>query len=206
VAWIAVVLVAMLAGVGSAAAQDDPYDPYGPTSTDPPTVSSTEAGCSLSVDDGQAGRAVTATVTNVPVGELVRILFGGIEVGRATATGPGDAGLTTVTIPYTVPSMTAGRYLIVAVGSTFTADCAESFGVEVGGVSAERPGGNGGALPRTGIYVGLLLAIAFALLVGGRALVEGSHQRRKALARAERRQAAATRPERRVLQADRGDR
>jgi hypothetical protein len=134
---------------------------------------------------------VTATVSGVPAGELVRILFGGIEVGRAEAA-PGPELFATLTIVFTVPDVRADSYLVVAVGDTFTAECEAAFLI-VAGETIERPGtvggngngsgGGGGSLPRTGVYVGLLLAVAVALLLMGRALLEGSRRRRRRASR-----------------------
>jgi hypothetical protein len=186
-----VLLVALGAApwlVGSAAAGGDPY---GSTTTEAPS-SSVIATCALSAEAGQPGDSVSATVSGVPAGELVRILFGGIEVGRAEAA-PGPELFTTVTIGFTVPDVRADTYLVVAVGDTFTAECEAAFLI-VAGEAIQRPGsvdadgngnsgGGGGSLPRTGIYVGLLLAVAVALLLMGRALLEGSRRRRRRASR-----------------------
>ncbi len=173
-------LAALLLVATPAAAQD----PYGPTSTDPPSVGS-DVTCSLDLTAGDSGDPMTATVHDVPAGELVRLLFGGVEVGRVDAPGTDPDALTTVTIEFTIPSVPSGDYLVAAVGSTFTADCAAHFVVDVGGETIERPGGSG-PLPSTGIYVGLLLAVALVCLLVGRSLLEASRRRRRAMLRAER--------------------
>jgi hypothetical protein len=172
-------LLATVAFVGPAAAQD----PYGPTTTEAPPQGAT-ATCELSSGDGQPGESETATVANVPAGEVVRILFGGTEVGRSEAP-PGPDAFTTVSITFTIPDVSADTYVVTGVGDTFSAECSASFLI-VAGEGLERPdsdgggGGStigGGSLPRTGIYVGLLLVTAFVLLLIGRAMVEGSRRR-----------------------------
>jgi hypothetical protein len=183
-----ITLVTLLAG--TAAAQD----PYGGTSTTAgePAVA---ASCELSVTSGEAGASVTATVSNVPFGGTVRILFGGVEVGRGTAPLQSQsvgapvllggrvlspqAALTSLSIPFVVPDMRAGTYLVTAVGVDFTCVCNPGgAGFEVLADVIAR-GGGGGALPRTGIYALLLLAIAIALILLGRAFVEESRRRRR---------------------------
>lgn len=161
--------------VGTAAAQD----PYGGTSTtvdDGPTVGVT---CELSLTSAAAGGAITATVRSSP-GGTVRILFGGTEVGHA-ASPAGERS--TMQIPFVVPSVDPGAYLVTAVGVDFTAVCGTVTGglVEVlpGVITRDGGSGGGGPLPRTGIYVLLLLAVAAVLLLLGRALVEESRRRRR---------------------------
>lgn len=165
-------LTALIAG--TAAAQD----PYGPTSTSVLSNTVVAATCELSVTSGEAGTAVTATVTNASAGSTVRILFGGTDVGRATAPA---GGRSTLRIPFVVPDVPPGSYLVTAVGVDFTAVCSPGTGglFEVLADAVARDAGGGGALPRTGIYVLLLLAIAAVLILVGRALIEESRRRRR---------------------------
>jgi hypothetical protein len=208
-AGIIAALVVLIAGAAWAPASAQDADPYGSTTT---TTASPRlaASCQLSLTSGNVGAEVTATVQNVPFGSTVRILLGGIEVGRATAplqgqsSGapvifngaalPAAAATTTVAVPFVVPAVAAGDYLVTAVGVDFTCSCTEGtsgFKVlggglpRVGGTQTQNVSGNDssrglGALPRTGIYVALLLAIAAALLLVGRALLEASRRRQAA--------------------------
>jgi len=189
-----VLLVAGLVSAAPAAAQDQ-ADPYGSTTTLAPPEEA-EAGCTLSASTADQRATMTATVTEAPAGEVVRILFDGTEVGRAEALGP-SGSKTTVVISFTVPPVEAGAYVVAAVGSTFSAECDASL--EVGGVAGEvidRPGGGGpgqdgavagsgrdriGPLPRTGAYFGLLLFLAIAAILLGRAALEASRRRERRL-------------------------
>lgn len=169
------VLLAVPAG-----AQDG--DPYGSTTTTAPTQVS--ATCELSSSSGSAGAQVTATVGGVPVGETVRMLFDGTEVGRGTAdAGDGSSATTSVQIAFQVPEVESGTHTIAAVGASFTAECSASFGAggaSVLGFTVERgraAGGSstasgGGRLARTGVAIVLLVAVALALVVIGRTLLE----------------------------------
>lgn len=76
-----------------------------------------------------------------------------------------------VTITFTVPDVTIGAHSITAVGANFTCFC-NPDGVFT--VLAKRTGTSVGSLARTGIYVGLLLVIAAALFVLGRAFLRAS--------------------------------
>lgn len=167
-----------------AGAQDDPYGGTSTTTTEPSGV---EASCQLDTNVASAGGQVTATVAGVPVGETVRLLFGGAEVGRATASrSDGQSAVTTVQIRFTVPDVDDGQYLVAAVGATFTAECSVQFttgSAEVLGFTVERGAGSTGSsgrgsLARTGVAIALLLAVALALLIVGRAMLDSARQRR----------------------------
>lgn len=164
-----------------AGAQDDPYGSTTTTTTEPTGV---EATCDLSTDVASTGSQVTATVAGVPVGETVRLLFGGTEVARSTAQSDGQSAVATLQIRFTVPDVDDGSYLVAAVGATFTAECSVGFtagGAQVLGFTVERGAGSGssgrGSLPRTGVAIALLLAVALALLIVGRSVVDSARQR-----------------------------
>lgn len=166
-----------------AGAQEDPYGSTTTTTTEPTGV---EASCQLSTDVASTGAQVTATIAGVPVGETVRLLFGGAEVGRTTADqSDGQSAVTTVQIRFTVPDVDDGTYLVAAVGATFTAECNAGFRAgtaEVLGFTVERgagsPGSSGrGSLARTGVAIALLVAVALALLIVGRAALDTARQR-----------------------------
>ena len=182
-ACLAAIAVVALAGPAHAG-----EGPYGPTTTDPPQGGA-DASCSLSIEVGAPGDTGTATVTQVAAGQLVRVLFGGVEGGRGEAPADAPGGRATVSIAFTVPQLDSGEYLVTAVSTTFTAECSVGFGVtEVAGAIVDRPGdGNIGPLPKTGVYIALLVAVAVALLVVGRSLLAASRrQRRRAWAEANR--------------------
>ena len=79
-ALLGAVLVIGLAGPTASA-----QDPYGSTTTTAPSARSVEATCGLSVPEGRPGDRVTATVNGVFLGENVRLLFDGVQVGATTA-------------------------------------------------------------------------------------------------------------------------
>lgn len=184
-----VLLVATWAWPAAAgAAQAD--DPYGPTSTTPP--SSFEPECDLSVTTGAPGTRVTATVTNVPPGGTVRILFDGSEVGRGTAPeapatfrrAPIQTAATTLEIDFVVPDLGPGTYIVSAVGANFTLECspdADGFGV-LAGATGDTPGSgdDDGRLAFTGLNLLLLLLVALALILAGRYVLRMARQRREA--------------------------
>ncbi len=210
VSFVAVCLALVLGFLASpAGAQDE--DPYGGTTTTT-GVATLEASCDLTLTQGRPGASVTATVNNVKFGATVRILFDGAEVGRGTAPMQAQsagqpvlfggealarqaATTTTLAIRWIVPQASPGSHLVSAVGDDFTCLCNPDRNGQfsVLGASATQ-GGNGGPLPRTGIYVGLFLAVAVALLLAGRAALEASRRRRRQAertARAEARHLAA---------------
>jgi hypothetical protein len=189
-ARIAAVLVGAIAlpliAASVASAQSDPY---GSTTTTAP-VREVTATCGLSLGEGRPGDTVTATVGGVFFGETVRILFDTTVVAQATAplraqstggavvfdgaaiAGQDDAVSTTVTLKFQVPkSATAGTHVVRAVGDTFTCFCNPEGAFKVLGAS-------GSSLARTGVEIGLLIAMAIALLVLGRGLVLSAKARR----------------------------
>jgi hypothetical protein len=166
----AIAAALLLVGLATPAVGGEP--PYGGTST---TTTGEGGGvtCDLSASRGSSGQTATATVEGVTVGETVRIVFDGEEVAREVATA------TTVVIEFTVPERPRGSYEVAAVGDTFTTSCGRTGGrfTIVQGATTERGDAGGGSLPRTGIYVGLLVAVALGLLLLGRALLRARHHR-----------------------------
>jgi len=177
----------------TAGAQTDPYGST--TTTAPSTERDVIATCGLTVKEGRPGDTVEATVGGVFFGEKVRILFDGVQVAtvtaplRAEAVGgavafngaalPAQAVSTTVKVSFTVPNAAPGNHLIVAVGDTFTCFCNPDGVFKVLGAKA-------GKIPKTGIYVGLFLAMAAVFLLAGRAFLAESRRRRaEALAEAQ---------------------
>ncbi len=170
-----VVAVALLLTAGAAAAQEDPYGGTTTTST-PPEVEPT---CRLEVTAGEVGAEVEVTVSNVPAGGTVRVLLDGTEEARATAPADGPDP-TTLVIPFTVPTLDPGDYLVTAVGAEFTLTCSPGdgrFEVLAGGAVLGGASGLTG-LPRTGVYAALFVVVALVLLLAGRVLLGASRRRR----------------------------
>ena len=175
---VAVVALLLMTAL-PAQAQDDPY---GSTSTtQAPTLAPS---CRLGLVAGAPGTEGEVTVENVPPGGTVRIIVDGREIGRATAP-QGGAAQVTLVVPFEVPDISPGSYPVSVVGANFTITCVGANQLEVLAAS-EGLGSGGGSLPRTGVYVALLVAIAVALLLLGRLLLEASRRKRERAARAAR--------------------
>ncbi len=169
-----VAAVALLLAAPAAGAQDDPYGSTTTTAGAPPGQTVT---CELEVLQARPGDALSATVQGLPPGGEARLLVGGTDVG----------GTTTGRIDFLVPELAPGTHLVTAVGVGFAVTCHAGLdGVEVlaGTITRAPRSGGLGALPRTGDFVGLMVAVAVALLLVGRALVEASAERRRGEARA----------------------
>src|SRR5689334_18846863 len=70
---------------------------YGcPTSS---TQGQVNPSCSLSANEGAPGASIVATITNVPVGTEVTLLFDGDEVGKKTATADGQGQAAMAALP-----------------------------------------------------------------------------------------------------------
>lgn len=181
VAPLAVAITLALAGPAHAAVGGDPYGSTTTTAGEP----TLEVGCELTLTVGPPGTAVTAVILNVTFGDTIRVLFGGTEVGRATAPQADEstAQVTSLTIDFVVPQVAAGRYLVTAVGGTFTGECSPEAGLFDVLAATQSRGDGSGALPRTGVYAALLVALALALVVAGRAALAESRRRRRRAAR-----------------------
>ena len=193
--WRAVVSVAAVCAslaathVAPAGAQEDPY---GSTTTTAPRGQT--ASCQLKTKSAPPGGSATVTVRAVPRGDDVRVLFDGEEVAEAEATGPGTSPHVSVDITFTVPmSAEAGTHQVVASGASFSVACQTGNGAdfevtasgEVLGeqITREGHGSGGSALPKTGVYLGFLVAIAALLVLLGRAFMEASRLQRRQAAR-----------------------
>ena len=183
------------------------------TTTAPNTSSSTTTtappadgpSCGVSLSTGQVGSTVTASVTNVPAGGAVKILFDGVEVansadGDQQATGSAggpvllrsapakatQAPSLTVTLTFQVPDVPPGNYSVVAVGDTFTVSCgagdgSTGFQVLAADDSTGSPIGSGrGPLAFTGASIVGLIVVAAVLLAAGWLLVAATRRRRAA--------------------------
>jgi outer membrane lipoprotein SlyB len=181
-------VAALLTGLAAdtAAAQD----PYGNTTTTRPPAREVEATCSLSIPEGRPGDTVVATVNGVFLGENVRILFDGVQVGSGTAPSVAAAsvggavqfngaalaaqsnGTTSVKITFRVPNAAVGTHVVTAVGDTFSCFCNPNGAFRVLASKSAR------SLPRTGIYIALYLVLAAILLGIGSELVLRARRRR----------------------------
>lgn len=183
-AAVALGALALVHAPPATAAQCDPV--YGCTPTTPapppPTV------CRLDTDAVVAGQIVNAFVSEAPANAVIEITFDGTVVGTGQASPAGEA-----TIAFTVPAgIQPGEHAVFAVGAGFSADCGTVDSVEVlsgGGSNPDVEGGGaarssgGRSLARTGIEIGLLLAIALVLLLAGDRLVRMARRRRRRAAR-----------------------
>jgi hypothetical protein len=175
-------LVAALFGaclvVGLTAPTASAQDPYGATTTTAPPARTIEASCRVTPDEGRVNDAVTATVSGVFLGENVRLLFDGVQVGATTApttggtTGSGGVPTATVTFDFRVPAAAPGVHIVTAVGDTFSAFCGPNGEFRV--LAAKSPR----SLARTGIYTVLYLVLAAILLGIGSELVLRARRRR----------------------------
>jgi LPXTG-motif cell wall-anchored protein len=182
---------ALLAGLlvlaFSAPAAHAQQDPYGSTTTSIAKPRIVEATLDLQPDKAKVGDTVVATVGSVFFGEKVDIVFDGVVVGRgqaplaaASAGAPvafngaalpaqADDISTTIKITFSVPNASVGQHKVAAVGDTFVVE--KGFEV-LSGTGTSK-------LPKTGIYIALLLVIGLALIVGGRAFIAASRVRRR---------------------------
>ena len=149
-----------------------------------------------------AGDTVTVTVTNVAVGDEIQITFAGQVIATATATADGNGQQALGALPpaghlramsvvlggakisFRIPNDTAtGTYEVRAIGPGFNANCAEGTnGLAVLGATVTTSGG-GGSLSKTGIEVGIYLAVALALILAGWQLVRIARTRRRRVTR-----------------------
>lgn len=165
--------VAFLAGTPASAQED----PYGSTTTTRPPGG--EPSCHLRTRSGVVGSRATVTVRAVPRGTTVRVLFDGQQVAEGQATGPGSSPRMNIDIDFTVPEAEPGAHEVTAVGVDFSVSCRTGTGARFEVLASGESRGGGGSLARTGVYVGLLVAVAGALLVAGRALLVESKRRRR---------------------------
>lgn len=189
-ALAALVGAALLAVLGAPMASAE-TDPYGSTTTTAP--GEVEATCTLNLTKAKPGERVKGKVAGVFFGEKVRLFFDDVQVAEVTAPAAPvtaqsvgapvalggqllaaqDTDSTTVDVEFIVPKNAAvGTHIVTAVGDTFTCFCNPrgEFTVLAAGT---------GSLARTGVEVALVLVVAAALLLVGRAFVAGSRRRRR---------------------------
>jgi hypothetical protein len=185
VARVAIALAIALALVGAApaAAQDGPY---GSTSTT--RGPGTQPSCQLRTRAAAPGETVTVHLRAISRGDQVEVRLDGEVVAQATAPSSGSAPRVNFNIDFVVPSDTEpGQHAVTAVGAGFTASCRTANGddLQVAGSevlsSGVERGGGGGSLPRTGMYIALLVALALVLLVVGRAVLTESRRRARSV-------------------------
>jgi hypothetical protein len=206
----AIVIVFFLPASSEAASSARPTPQATPTTCDPaygcPPPTTTPAinpACSISPTSAQVGTTLTATLTNVPVGTVVTLLFDGnvVEQKTATADGQGQSALRIirpaghlsvsartadvtggVVITFTVPASAAvGTHSIVFSGAGFSCDPTLGNGFQVLGSTVGKPGG--GSLATTGAQIALYVAIGLVLLIVGWQFVRAARRRRRRLLR-----------------------
>ncbi|MFL6206859.1 MAG: hypothetical protein ACJ739_16075 [Acidimicrobiales bacterium] len=155
--------------------------PYGSTTTT--ADHGPQPSCRLRETTVAAGGTATARLKAVPRNSQVEIRFDGEVVAEDTATGPGSSPRVNTDIDFVVPAdAEPGDHDVTAVGAEFTAPCGTltTPDGEVLGETITNDGNGSGSLPKTGVYVALLLVIGVALVIVGRAVVEASRQRARA--------------------------
>jgi hypothetical protein len=158
--------------------------------------------CSLSTNSATPGTKVTGTITNIPVGTTVTLLFDGNKVAKETATADGQGQAALAAIPsaghlsagaatadtsggaimsFTVPNTATGPgHTVVFSGAGFSCDATGGAGFEVKAAAIEKNPGNGGTnLARTGMQIAVYLAVALVLIVVGLQLLRASRARRR---------------------------
>ncbi|MGH9138721.1 MAG: hypothetical protein ACRD0G_17030 [Acidimicrobiales bacterium] len=156
------------------------------TAPDPTTVVA-DIDVTIAYDGQVVGSGVTGQdgclapqgqASGVPLVELAALTTGAVPAGH----GPGDEilGQHGAAVPMTATGAVGTGHDICASapGANTNTDC-ERFNI-IGGASAGAAGERArGSLATTGIAVALLLAVAIALLIVGRVLVEESKKRRR---------------------------
>jgi hypothetical protein len=125
--------------------------------------------------------------SNVPAGTTVEFRLGGQPVATASSSASTAGAKADAAASFTVPNLPPGQYELTAVGPGFLVSCTSAggngFGVLAEGAETPRgdTGGSpgGGSLARTGITVAVLVAIALALIVLGRGVLEAGRRRRR---------------------------
>lgn len=184
-ATLAGLLLAALAStlVAMPAAAQDPGGPYGSTSTTGGPGGQPD--CQLLTRAAAPGESARVRLREIPRGTSVQIRLDGEVVAEATASQPGNAPRVTFEVSFVVPADTEpGFHAVTAVGAGFNVPCQRQNGqdlevseAQVKGNTVTRDGSRGGSLPRTGIYVALLVAVGLGLVALGRTLLGESHRR-----------------------------
>ena len=180
-------------------------DVYGcPTSS---TTGSIQPICTISTKSATPGTEITATISNIPVGTEVTLLFDGNQVGKekATADGQGETALAAIpaaghlsvaapaqdasggaVMTFVVPANAAvgPGHTVVFTGAGFSCDATGGDGFTV--VASTTANRGGGSLSNTGMNVAIYLAVALVLIVAGAQLVRAARRRRRKLARRQR--------------------
>lgn len=200
---IAALLVGMLtlallttapAAASTRTARGTSCDPAYGCSPPPPTGGLTPT-CTVSATAAHRGDLVSATLTNVPVGIHVRLLFDGQQVAEGDTVATGTTG--SITLTFAVPAnASAGSHTLVFAGAGVQCDPlgTAGFGVQVEGEQilargdTGGSGNSGGSLARTGVQIALLLAVAIVLFLLGSAAVRAARRRRRRLERARERE------------------
>jgi hypothetical protein len=180
-ATVALLVTAVPAFASAASAQVcDPV--YGcPPVTEPGT---TPPSCTINASTVAGGETVTVSVTDLTPAAAFQVTLDGVVRANGVADASGNAN-----VSFTAPSgLSESSHPVFVVGAGFSADCGALVGAAVqagviddgsttttaavggAGVGAGRAV-QGGSLARTGLEVGLLLAIAACLIVVGQRLL-----------------------------------
>lgn len=181
---VLVAVTAVVAGTASAVpvqTSSSSCDPaYGCTPA--PPVGSTPT-CSISSETATPGQSLTAHIDGVTPGTQVELTFDGAVVGSATAVAQQGSATGSADITFTVPEGTdeSHTHTILFTGAGVSCDPTGGKGVAVLGETVTRSPGQssgGGSLARTGLELGVLLAIAAALILAGREALRQGRRRR----------------------------
>jgi hypothetical protein len=96
------------------------------------TLTAGPAAITLSVPQGEPSTNISITATGFTPGETVQMLFNGASIGTPTADTNG-----TVTVPFTIPNLSAGTYVAEAHGQTSGYAANASFTVLAASATAE---------------------------------------------------------------------
>jgi hypothetical protein len=178
----AVLALGLALSQGQAGAHVSGGGPYGSTTTTIGATGVVQPSCELLIASAAPGDNGSVRVGSAPRGSSIEIRFDGGVVAQAEATGPGSSPGVDVDVDFVVPTTASpGTHHVTAVGADFSVTCETSSGEEFAVLSATLTNdGGSGSLPKTGITVALLLVVAVALVIVGRAVLEASRHRARA--------------------------
>jgi hypothetical protein len=132
--------------------------------------------CSLSSYAAVPGETVVAHLEHVPDGTSATLTFDGTVVGSGTATAKNGETSGSLDISFVVPDGPPDPHHVVFSGAGFQCVASSDF---VLGLSITRRPGSSGPLTRTGVDVGILVAIGLALVLAGLQFRRVARRRRR---------------------------